>query len=408
MTHPFLTSIDIMKWTKDTLTHQPDDATIQKLIATIKRDLNPQYVAIAVPLNPTSEYPASQAPAPRTAEAFTKSLCDAIHAAGMNVLFRGTLCELEGIYDFQKAVGDKRITPSTLVATITSIIRANPSWFADGDQFAPLPERTENIFQDSTAFLINLPQGYADFFIALMDATDTAFKSISRKVGTSLIANNYTEVASGWLPRALFDRAGVVAVDHYARTPDALYNDIKVIHDRSGLPVFLEEWGNYWDTTPLKPCLDALGRLADEGILMGFNYWGAWPAATEGLLNDDLTVNARGREVAAFFASRQPKSQTPPGTPPLPSPGPYTTVWRDQELAGANLGATVERTIMTKTYDAMIPHIIDSVRHNTDGSLRVVLDIQDASIMEKSHLLSSIGTPISITIERKKSPYVKD
>ena len=325
MTQPFLTSIDIMKWTKDTLTHQPDDATIQKLVATIKRDINPQYVAIAVPLNPTSEYPANQTPASRTAEAFTKSLCDAIHAAGMNALFRGTLCELEGIYDFQKVVGDKRLNPNSLIAKITSAIHANPGWFADGDQFAPLPERTENIFQDSTAFLTNLPQGYADFFIALMDAEDTAFKDIGKKVGTSLIANNYTEVASGWLPRALFDRAGVVAVDHYARTPDALYNDIKALHDRIGLPVFLEEWGNYWDITPLKPYLDALGRLADEGILTGFNYWGAWSGPAEGLLNDDLTINARGKEVATFFASRQPKSQTPPGPPPMPSPGPSVT-----------------------------------------------------------------------------------
>ena len=63
---------------------------------------------------------------------------------------------------------------------------------------------------------------------------------------------------------------------------------------------------------------------------------------------------------------------------------------------------------MTKTYTAIIPLVVDAVRHNPDGSLRVVMDIQDASIMDKSHLLSSIGTPISITIERKKSPYVKD
>jgi hypothetical protein len=63
---------------------------------------------------------------------------------------------------------------------------------------------------------------------------------------------------------------------------------------------------------------------------------------------------------------------------------------------------------MTKTYTAIIPPTVDSVSHNTDGSLRVVLDIQNASIMDKSHILSSIGTPITITIERKKSPYVKD
>jgi len=167
-----------------------------------------------------------------------------------------------------------------------------------------------------------------------MDRLDAAFQGIGKKVGTNLIANNYTEVASGWIPRTLFDRAGVVAIDHYARTPDSLYNDIKTIHDRIGLPVFLEEWGNYWDTTPLKPYLDTLGRLANEGILTGFNYWGAWPTATEGLLNDDMSVNARGREVAAFFASRQPKSQTPA---PSPTPSPVAPQASVYDALGALL-----------------------------------------------------------------------
>lgn len=361
MTQPFTTTIDIMKWTKDALTHQPDDATIQKLIATIRRDINPQFVAIAVPLNPTSEYPANQIPAPRTVEAFTQFLCNTIHAAGMNVLFRGTLCELEGIYDFQKVVGDKRVAPNNLISKITAAVYNNAGWFADGDQFAPLPERTENIFQDSTAFLTNLPQGYADFFVTLIDAMDAAFKSFGKKVGTTLIANNYTEVTSGWIPRRLFDRTAEVAIDHYARTPDALYNDIKATHDRIGLPVFLEEWGNYWDATPLKPFLDVLGRLADEGILTGFNYWGAWPGAQEGLLNDDLTINDRGREVAAFFASRQPR----------------------------------------KTFTGIIPQTKSSVRHMKRGVLRVTLDIQDADILDTSRILATSGKLVSITIQRK-------
>ncbi len=362
MTQPFLTSIDIMKWTKDTLAHQPDDATIQKLVTTIKRDINPAYIAIAVPLNPTSEYPANQTPAPRTAEAFTKALCDTIHNAGMNVLFRGTLCELEGIYGFAKAVGDKRVDPALLALKVVHVIHDHPDWFGDGDEWAPLPERTENIFQDSTAFLTNLPQGYADFFLAIMGASANAFQAINKRVGTGLIANNYTEVASGWIPRALFDRAGVVAIDHYARTPDALYNDIKALHDRIGLPVFLEEWGNYWDDAPLKPYLDVLGRLADEGILTGFNYWGAWPGAVEGLLNDDLTVNARGKEVAAFFASRQRR----------------------------------------KTFTGVIPHTTTSVRRMKRGVLRVTLDIQDADVLDTSRILATIGEPVSITIERKE------
>ena len=362
MTQPFLTSIDIMKWTKDVLTHQPDDVTVQRLIATIKRDINPSHIAIAVPLNPTSEYPEGQKPAPRTAEGFTQFLCDTIHDAGMNVLFRGTLCELEGIYGFEKAVGSRRVEPLVLMRKVAGAISANPDWFRDGDEFAPLPERTENIFQDSTAFLTDLPQGYANFFEVLTMKEEAAVLGIRKKVGLHLIANNYTEVASGWIPRSLFDHAGVVAIDHYARTPEALYSDIKAIHERLGLPVFLEEWGNYWDDAPLKPFLDVLGRLADEGILTGFNYWGAWPGAQEGLLNDDLTINDRGREVAAFFASHQRR----------------------------------------QTFTGVIPRTRTSVRRMKRGVLRVTLDIQDADELDTSRLLAEIGKPVNITIERKE------
>ena len=362
MTQPFLTSIDLMKWTKDVLTHQPDDATIQRLIATIKRDLNPSHVAIAVPLNPTSEYPKGQKPSPRTAEAFTQFLCDTIHDAGMNVLFRGTLCELEGIYGFEQVVGDKRVDPDSLVRKVASTIDNNPGWFKDGDEWAPLPERTENIFQDSTAFLTDLPGMYSAFFLAIMGTCSGSFSKTGKRVGTRLIANNYTEVASGWIPRSLFDHAGVVAIDHYARTPEALYSDIKAIHERLNLPVFLEEWGNYWDDAPLKPFLDALGRLADEGILTGFNYWGAWPGTKEGLLSDDLTINDRGREVAAFFASRQRR----------------------------------------QTFTGVIPRTRTSVKRLKRGTLRVTLDIQDADVFDISHLLAEIGKPVSITIERKE------
>lgn len=301
MKNPFFTSVDVMKLTKDVLAYQPDDATITTIVANIKRDINPQFIAISVPLNASSEY--ATPPAPRTAESFTAVWCDAIHKAGMHVLFRGTLCELEGIYGFPKVVGSQRVTPGSLLTKINSAITNNPNWFADGDEFAPLPERTEMIFQDSTAFLTNLPYGYAQFFIYLMDTDAYAFTSINKRVGVCLTANNFTEVASGWIPREMFDRAGVVAIDHYPQTPDALAADIRAIHAKIGLPVVLEEWGNYWDGTPLKPFLDVIGVLHTEGTLAGFNYWGAWPGAVEGLLNDDWTVNARGKELGVFFAS---------------------------------------------------------------------------------------------------------
>ncbi len=63
---------------------------------------------------------------------------------------------------------------------------------------------------------------------------------------------------------------------------------------------------------------------------------------------------------------------------------------------------------MTKTYTATIPHNKTSTRRMKNGTLRVTLDIQNADIMETSRLLSMIGTPLTITLERKEPPYAKD
>lgn len=37
MKHPFFTSVDVMKLTKDVLAHQPDDQTITTIVTNIKR-----------------------------------------------------------------------------------------------------------------------------------------------------------------------------------------------------------------------------------------------------------------------------------------------------------------------------------------------------------------------------------
>ncbi len=57
---------------------------------------------------------------------------------------------------------------------------------------------------------------------------------------------------------------------------------------------------------------------------------------------------------------------------------------------------------------AIIPHNKISTRRMKNGVLRVTLDIQNADIMETSRLLSMIGTPLTITLERKEPPYAKD
>ncbi len=64
---------------------------------------------------------------------------------------------------------------------------------------------------------------------------------------------------------------------------------------------------------------------------------------------------------------------------------------------------------MTQSFlTAIIPHSKTSTRHMKNGTLRITLDIQQPDIMETSRLLSMIGAPLTITLERKEPPYAKD
>lgn len=71
---------------------------------------------------------------------------------------------------------------------------------------------------------------------------------------------------------------------------DALEIDIRNAYAKTGVPQFLQEWGDYWSTdsslssptrdqtqheTYLTSIYAALQRLVDDGILVGFNYWRA-------------------------------------------------------------------------------------------------------------------------------------
>jgi len=73
-------------------------------------------------------------------------------------------------------------------------------------------------------------------------------------------------------------------------SPEAMEIDIREVSDKHSEPVFLQEWGDYWSldsgrSTPirtetehteyLKTMYDAFTRLANDGILIGFNYWRA-------------------------------------------------------------------------------------------------------------------------------------
>jgi hypothetical protein len=350
-------SVDVMKFTKDTMRNQPSDAEIESVVDALVNSIHPTHIAIAIPMDSSNDYP-GQKPAPRTAAAFTQKWADAIHSKGVKVLWRGTWSGIEGIYDFNKLDGADRFPAGTASSAVTDgngtwlgktrqYIINNPTFFAAGDIWAPMPERTEGIFQDSTSFLPHSSPGiqsnYAKFFNDLKAVSDAAFSSIGKSVITGMTANNFTEVKSTWLPDSVFSTAGIISIDHYGstRTVQEMEDDLRYIHNQRKKPIFLQEWGDYWNQglneaqrlAYLNQMYSMLNQLAAEGILVGFNYWGGWDNNLEGILSktgSNYALNARGLALSNFIglgltptpppppAAQPPPAQPPAGPPPPP------------------------------------------------------------------------------------------
>ena len=327
----FMTSVDVMKYTKDTMRNQFSDSQIDALVGLIMTSIKPKYIAISVPLDSQADYPADGQPAPRTAAAFTQKWADSIHAHGGKVIFRGTWSGIEGIYGFAKMVGAARFPAGTAASAATDgtstwlgktyqYIKSNSGFFHDGDIWAVLPERTEGICQDSTSFLTYASPGiqsnYPNFFLDLNKVSAQAFGLVGKKVKVGYSANNFSEVASGWLNPALYQTANMIVVDHYGinHSVSEMESDLTTAYKKYGKPVFLQEWGDYWNVSLpqsersayLKSMYAMFAKLAGQRILAGFNYWGGWINDAEGIItstNGKFALNYRGQLLADFFAS---------------------------------------------------------------------------------------------------------
>jgi|GEM_PF-7065373 len=347
-----LRGVDVMKYTKDLMRNQQSDAEIEGIVAAIADNLHPTHISISIPMDASADYPGA-APSPRTAEAFTQKWADAIHAQGIGIIWRGTWSGIEGIYDFPKRDGTDRLPAGSAATAVTdgnstwlgktfNYIAAHPGFFQANDIWAPMPERTEGIFQDSSSFLphdgAGIQANYANFFNDMKLVSDSAFNAIGVYPQTGWTANNYTEVASGWLPNSIFATAGITAIDHYgsSHTVAEMEADIRAIYAQKGKQVFLQEWGDYWNSgmelsarlVYLLDMYSMLQDLSDEGILAGFNYWGGWVNDMEGILANNggtYGINERGAALASLFGryTEEELSQSPTPTPaPSPTPPP--------------------------------------------------------------------------------------
>lgn len=155
-------SIDVMKLTKDfTINDQLSRTQKQAVISTLFLNFNLTHIAISVPLDTDADYiPSGIVPVPGTVVSEVQEWCDVIHGAGLGVIFRGDYNELErdnttANWNFILAVGVNRFPRGSAASAATDgrttwlgklyqLIVNNPTWYQDGDIFAPMPERTEN------------------------------------------------------------------------------------------------------------------------------------------------------------------------------------------------------------------------------------------------------------------------
>lgn len=365
-------SIDVMKKSKDTLTGQ---ITTEEKIALVKTlaTTGITHIAISVPLDDNSIFvSAGSTPSPRTVEQETMDWCDVIHAQQsvygqpLRVIHRGSFGGVENI--FGVAFDDAATSRGSAASASTD---GNSTWCGkyyryltlhvgdhvlSGDIFAPIPEGSTHAF-DGHIFVDNTGSGtianYAQLFADFHTIT-TAYAATKSVSLVFMSHNNFSEVASGWMPGSLFTDQAIVGFDYYGQrqgstfvTPEDYLYDLQQLgqgkdsngggnNNAGGFPQFWGEWGDLpsaattfaesnqveWDSFLLafyKTIRDNLVTPNGGSTgLVGFNYWGGWEGQNTSLLvktgsgpSATYALNFRGEILREFFindgAFRAPK-----------------------------------------------------------------------------------------------------
>jgi len=335
-------SVDIMKKTKDSVTNQLTTAEKWDLIMAIS-ETGATHISISVPMDTDAQFRARGiTPGPRTIENETKEWCDLIHAAGMKVLHRGPFCGQEAIYNFPYfkygstdfiAAGTASTAASDGETTWCGRVRryivnnVGQTHWQSGDVFAPMPEATTHAF-DGNMWVSSAGSGLqANFYEAFKQfklTADAVFATWGLSV-TFMSHNNFSEVASGWIPGQLFTDQNVTGADYYGQyrgsgvvKPGDYVIDVEGVYSSKGKPFFYGEWGDIKGEA-IPAVSNIQERLAylrqfynahrdyvvNNGKMIGFNYWGGWEGQNTSILykdsNGKYKLNARGIILKNYF-----------------------------------------------------------------------------------------------------------
>lgn len=231
-------SIDVMKKSKDVITAQLPLQEKQNLVQCLA-SAGANTIAISVPMDDSGVFPLRGIKVqPKKIEAETQEWCDVIHQQGLKVMHRGTFCGVENIYNMP-------FDQNTPMGNAASAQRDGSGtwcgrWFrylynhvgthvVQGDIFAPIPEGATHAFDGH--WFAKSRDAYAQMFIdfhAILNAY-AASRGISL---VFMMQENFSEVASGWMPRNVLQDAGVVALDYYGqRTNDQANKPADYVND---------------------------------------------------------------------------------------------------------------------------------------------------------------------------------
>lgn len=210
----------------------------------------------------------------------TKKWVRAARKYKLKVWFRGNWSGWEEWFDHSQ------ISRAEHLEMTRQFILDNPNLFEDGDIFSACPEcenggpgdpRQSGDVEGFTQFLIDEHQMMEETFKIIGKDVQFNVNSMNGDVA-NLIMNKQTTKALG----------GVVAIDHYVKTPQQLADDVEEMAKKSGGDIFLGEMGapipdihgNMTEEQQAEWLDDALMRLAKMDHVAGINYWTAFGGST--------------------------------------------------------------------------------------------------------------------------------
>ncbi|MDO8551717.1 MAG: PA14 domain-containing protein [bacterium] len=295
-------SVSSMKETKDKICGQDSQNFINSWVDKAK-ELGANYVAVETPYDN---------PACGDALAYTQAWVNTIRSRGLKVWHRHMPLAFESIYNVPKATSsDKYLT------MISNYIKNNPSLFADGDIFSPIPEPQNGGIDGVTGCANGVCQfsGPADFNSWLRNAIDSSNNAFSQiglggkiKIGyygfDGFVAwGDNNPDWNGILEDSTVQKMGNITIDHYPELVGGdMTTDLQELEARyPNTPIIIGEWGSTGTTNLTQQVNKSMGAAAADPNVIGFNYWHMGMGGNEALINSDFTNREQFSTVQSYF-----------------------------------------------------------------------------------------------------------